>query len=84
MADGAEAHPDVQTLIEAYCECGWTDGPPVVPPTKTSVAAMLAGAGLRGGEVLGAIADRNTVVPATKVAINAVRAGCRPEHFRSW
>jgi hypothetical protein len=67
-------------LIEAYYDAGWTDGLPVVPPTDASVAAMLAGAGLKGHEVLGEVAGRNTVVTADKVAINAVMAGCRPEY----
>jgi hypothetical protein len=72
---------DPAALIETYFERGWTDGLPVVPPTEKSIAAMLAGGGLRGDEVLGEIAGRNTVVVAEKVAINAVLAGCRPEYF---
>jgi hypothetical protein len=72
---------DPAELIEAYFDRGWTDGLPVVPPTAKSIAAMLAGAGLSGDEVLGEIAGRNTVVVAEKVAINAVLAGCRPEHL---
>ena len=75
--DGA---PDVATLIEAYYDAGWTDGLPVMPPTEASIAAMLAGAGLRGDEVVGEIAGRNAVVTAEKLAINAVLAGCRPEY----
>ena len=74
--DGAAAE-----LIEAYFERGWTDGLPVVPPTEKSIAAMLAGAGLEGGEVIGEIAGRNVAVVAEKVAINAVLAGCRPEYL---
>ena len=73
------AAPDA--LIEAYYDSGWTDGLPVVPPTDASVAAMLAAGGLRGDEVIGEIAGRNTVVVADKVAINAVMAGCRPEYL---
>jgi hypothetical protein len=72
---------DPGELIEAYFERGWTDGLPVVPPTEKSVAAMLAGAGLRGDEVLGEIPGRNTIVVADKVAINAVMAGSRPEYM---
>src|SRR5262245_58957674 len=72
---------DAAALIEAYFERGFTDGLPVVPPTEESIAAMLAAAGLRGDEVLGEITGRNTVVPADKVAINAVMAGCRPEYM---
>jgi len=72
---------DPAGLIEAYFERGWTDGLPVVPPTEKAVAEMLAGAGMRGDEILGEIPGRNTVVVADKVAINAVLAGCRPEYM---
>jgi hypothetical protein len=72
---------DPRELIEAYYEAGWTDGLPVVPPSPASIAAMLAAGGLRGDEVIGEIAGRNTVVVADKVAINAVMAGCRPEYL---
>jgi len=72
---------DPADLIEAYYERGWTDGLPVVPPTEKSIAAMLAGAGLSGSEVLGEIPGRNTRVTADKVAINAVMAGCRPAYL---
>jgi hypothetical protein len=75
------AETDPASLIEAYFERGWTDGLPVVPPTEKSVAEMLAGGALRGDEILGEIAGRNTVVVADKVAINAVLAGCRPEYM---
>src|SRR5256886_4783335 len=78
---GASVAPDPAALIEAYYDAGWTDGLPVVPPTEASIADMLKGAGLRGDEVLGEIAGRNTVVVADKVAINAVMAGCRPEYL---
>src|SRR5882724_8357600 len=71
---------DPAELIEAYFERGWTDGLPVVPPTEKSIAAMLAGAGLRGHETIGEIAERGVVVSAEKLAINAVMAGCRPEY----
>jgi hypothetical protein len=80
-AVSSTSDPDPASLIEAYFDRGWTDGLPVVPPTEKSVAEMLAGAGLRGDEVLGEIPGRNTVVVAEKVAINAVLAGCRPEYM---
>jgi hypothetical protein len=72
---------DAAELIEAYFERGWTDGLPVVPPTEKSVATMLAGSGLRADELIGEVRDRQVVVKADKLAINAVMAGCRPEYF---
>jgi hypothetical protein len=72
---------DPEELIETYFERGWTDGLPVVPPTEKSIAAMLAGAGLRGDETIGEIVERGAIVSAEKLAINAVMAGCRPEYL---
>jgi hypothetical protein len=72
---------DPAELIEAYYERGWTDGLPVVPPTETSVAAMLEGAGLRPDAVLGVLTGRNIIVTARKVAINTIMAGARPEYL---
>ncbi|HKI99228.1 MAG TPA: hypothetical protein VKB51_12210 [bacterium] len=72
---------DAAAWIEYYYARGWSDGLPLVPPTRESVDAMLAAAGLGAHEVLGEIAERNAVLPAEKVAINAVMAGCRPEYF---
>src|SRR5262245_62741824 len=42
---------------------------------------MLAAASLHGDQTLGVVAERNTIVMARKVAINAVMAGCRPEYM---
>lgn len=81
MSNGSTPAEEARDLIEAYFERGWTDGLPVVPPTESSVGAMLAAGGFSGNEELGEIPDRNTVVTADKVAINAVLAGCRPEYM---
>lgn len=59
----------------------WTDGLPVVPPTKQRVEEMLSGAGLKPDEVLGEIRERSRYLTAEKAAINAVLAGCKPEYF---
>lgn len=72
---------DPGDVIEAYYDRGWTDGLPVLPPTEKSVAATLAAAGLHADQVIGTIATRGVVVTARKAAINAVMAGCRPEHM---
>ena len=75
-----EGH-DPHEVIEAYFERGWTDGLPVTPATEKLVADMLAGGAVHADEVVGTIPARSTVVPARKVAINAVMAGCRPEYM---
>ena len=72
---------DPGQAIELCFEKGWTDGLPVVPPTEARVRAMLDAAGLAPGQQVAFIANRQVAITAEKVAINAVMAGCRPEHM---
>jgi hypothetical protein len=67
--------------IEALHARGFGDGLPVVPPTVERVLAMLEGTRRDPQEVVTVVPP--DLVPATveKVAINAVLAGCRPEHL---
>jgi hypothetical protein len=72
---------DALRAIEVFYERGWTDGLPVVPPTEERVSAFLEAAGLSPGDVLGEIPERDRVLTAELLAINAVMAGCRPEYM---
>jgi len=60
---------------------GWTDGLPVVPPTPERVARMLEGVDLPGDSEVAVLKPLNGVATMEKIAINAVMAGCRPEHL---
>ena len=74
--------PDSFQAIQDYCwEQGWTDGLPVVPPTESAVREMLAAYGEEPDKSLGVMQPRNAQATLEKLAINAVMAGCRPEHF---
>ncbi len=73
--------PNEDDLAEVYYEKGWTDGLPVVPPTQEKVDALIRASGLAAGEVLGEIAPNYGAASVEKVAINAVMAGCAPEHM---
>jgi hypothetical protein len=72
---------DAVELIELYYQRGWTDGLPVIPPSETSINAMLSQMGLGKDEVVGEIPARNLKITAEKVAINVVLAGCLPEYM---
>ena len=72
---------DAFEAIEAYFDRGWSDGLPVVPPTPEAVAAALEAAGLAPDEILGVEPTKGAVVTAEKAAINAIMAGCRPDHM---
>lgn len=59
---------------------GWTDGLPIVPPTRERVEAMLAG-GWSPDEMVAKIEPRLGRGTLDKLAVNAVMAGCDPAHF---
>lgn len=60
---------------------GWTDGLPIVPPTPDRVERMLEGVDMPGNFEVGAIKPLDGVATIEKIAVNAVMAGCRPEHM---
>ncbi|HZV49839.1 MAG TPA: hypothetical protein VFD49_08725 [Candidatus Dormibacteraeota bacterium] len=65
-----------------YCyEQGWTDGLPVVPPSPEAVQSFVQAAGREPGEVIGRMEHLDRACTVQLAAINAVMAGCRPEHF---
>jgi peroxiredoxin len=65
--------------LEEMFERGWTDGLPVVPPTRARVDAMLAGRDPERN--LGELAPAGSRVTLERVAACAVLAGCRPDYF---
>ena len=72
---------DPVEAMEYFYQQGWTDGLPVVPPTPGKVKEFLEYAGKLPDDILGMIPARNRVIPAEKVAINAVMAGCLPNYM---
>lgn len=72
---------DAADWTEYYYSRGWSDGLPLVAPTRKAVDAMIAAGGVRGDELLGEISGRNASAPVEKLAVNAVMAGCLPEYF---
>jgi hypothetical protein len=65
--------------IEEMWRRGWTDGLPVVPPTRARVAAMLDGRD--GAEILGSVPPVGGELTLERLAACAVLAGCAPVHF---
>ncbi|MCC5856704.1 MAG: thioredoxin family protein [Ectothiorhodospiraceae bacterium] len=72
---------DAEDVMEACYERGWTDGLPVVPPTRERVLRMLQGTHRAPSENLGEVPPDLAPCTVEKVAINAVMAGCKPEYL---
>ena len=72
---------DVAAAQELYHSNGWTDGLPIVPPTRDAVQACLEWAMTPPDQLIGIEPVREVPLTAEKLAINAVMAGCLPMHF---
>jgi len=76
-----EVPEDVLEVSRVFYERGWTDGLPIIPPTEERVWGMVRGSGRDPDEVIGLVPPRWAEATVEKIAINAVMAGCLPEHM---
>jgi hypothetical protein len=60
---------------------GWSDGFPLVAPTRRAVEGMLGGTRRGPGDVVATLEPGFGLATVEKLAVNAVMAGCRPEHL---
>ncbi|MBT4492527.1 MAG: thioredoxin, partial [Gammaproteobacteria bacterium] len=70
-----------EDVIEACFDRDWSDGLPVVPPTRERVLRMLTGTSRPADDIVGVIPPDLNECTIEKVAINAVMAGCKPEYL---
>src|SRR5207253_893943 len=75
---------DYEDAVELFFERRWTDGLPVVLPTRRRVEAMIGHVGRDPQESLGAIPPRGGEATIEKLAINAVMGGGRPVRLALW
>jgi len=59
----------------------WTDGLPIVPPTRSRVESFLSFTDRKPQEVLGIMLPDQRAATVWSVAVNGVMAGCRPEYM---
>src|SRR5579864_1575539 len=67
-------------LVEWYFAQGWTDGLPVVPPTREAVDACVAALGGQPQRVECKVPPRHGSLSREVLAINLLMAGGRPEY----
>ncbi len=60
---------------------GWSDGNPIIPPTRDRVEQFLEGSGHDPWKTMGVAPSSGRDLSVWSVAVNAVMAGCRPEHL---
>lgn len=67
-------------VIERYFEMGWTDGLPVVPPTKEKIDLFVASLGGEPNFLECKVPPRWGGLTREILAINMIMAGCKPEY----
>ncbi|MEQ8497728.1 MAG: hypothetical protein RLW42_26205, partial [Gammaproteobacteria bacterium] len=72
---------DADQLDDVFEARGWSDGLPVVAPTRARVDVMLRYCDRAADAELGSMPPRHGVVTPEVLAVNAVMAGCRPQYF---
>ncbi len=80
-ADLVTVPRDPAALFHFFAARKWTDGLPVLPPTRDAVDAMISACTLEKNDALGTIPPLNGIATIEKIAANAVMAGCLPEYF---
>lgn len=76
-----EVSDDLDDINRLFRERRWTDGFPIVPPTAGRVERMLGCTHRNADEVIAAVAPAFGAATVTRIAINAVMAGCDPEYL---
>ncbi|HYC49435.1 MAG TPA: hypothetical protein VED01_28490 [Burkholderiales bacterium] len=71
---------DLEAAVELCFTNRWTDGLPVVPPTRGAIERILDYLKRDPQELVGVVPPRNGVATVEKIAINCAMAGCRPEY----
>jgi hypothetical protein len=66
---------------EAFHRNLWTDGLPIVPPTRDRVDAFLSFTPRSSDQVLGVVPQEGREASILSIAIHGVMAGCRPEYM---
>lgn len=72
---------DLESVQEFFSARGWTDGLPIIPPTRQRVQQALRFTSRDPDEVIGVLAPEFRESTVWNVAANGVMAGCRPEYF---
>ncbi len=71
----------IDEVHERFLAEGWSDGNPFVPPTRDRVERYLEGSGHDPWKALGTAPASGRDLTIWSIAVNAVMAGCRPEHL---
>ncbi len=71
----------IDDIHQRFIEEGWSDGLPIIPPTRDRVERFIGDSGHDPWKTLGTAKSSGRDLTVWSVAVNAVMAGCRPDHL---
>ncbi|MBI2910077.1 MAG: hypothetical protein HYX92_20745 [Chloroflexi bacterium] len=77
----ASSYDAFEEMNRFFLRNGWGDGFPLIPPTPEKVDRMLTGVSRSGKDIVTILEPGLGEATVEKIAINAVMAGCLPEHM---
>lgn len=88
MVEGAIQNPEefvyrgtFDQVNDFFYDKGWTDGLPIIPPTREAVEEMLKWTDLSPNEEIAVLPIANRRATTWNIAVNAVMAGCRTDYM---
>jgi hypothetical protein len=81
VTQGVVFSGELGEIQKFFYKRGWTDGFPIIPPTREAVDEMLTGTDLPPDHVVGKMIPRLGKATVEKIAINAVMAGALPTYM---
>ena len=71
----------IDDINRFFRDHGWSDGLPIIPPTRERVEAFVALSGYDPWRSIGQARPSGRDMTVWSIAVNAVMAGCEPEHL---
>jgi len=78
---GEDCETAREGMEKFFLQHGWSDGLPLIPPTRDAVDKMLEGMDLPSNHVVGVVEPGGVKATLKNIAINAVMAGCLPQYM---
>jgi hypothetical protein len=78
---GSDQLAAFRVFQDDYLARGFGDGFPLLPPTPEAVKEMLSGTSWKPDQLVAVLEPGLGSATVEKIAINAVMAGCKPEHL---
>ena len=81
VIEGEDRYAALEKMNRQFLDLGWGDGFPLWAPTRERVDEMLRGTSRAPSHVVATLSPGMGLATVEKIAINAVMAGCKPEHL---